>query len=69
MISFNDIEQFILHKNELCTKPEASGGNVEPMETDTASAVSAVTNLVHMPAPEHSEIGNVFLNCSIQNNN
>lgn len=63
MISFNDIEQFILHKNELCSKPEASGRNAEPMETESAAAVSAVTNLVHMPAPGHSGIGNVF--CSI----
>ncbi|XP_045192490.2 zinc finger protein ZFAT-like [Mercenaria mercenaria] len=52
MISFNDIEQFILHKNELCTKPEVSGEGAGTIEAEASTADNAVTNLVHIPSSE-----------------
>lgn len=52
MVSFNDIEQFILHKNELCSKPGSSGEHAEPMDTEVSPVVSGVTSLVQMPTQD-----------------
>ncbi|KAL4235227.1 hypothetical protein ACF0H5_006865 [Mactra antiquata] len=50
MVSFNDIERFIAHKNELCTK-QATSVKTESvaMETEESIPVTEVTNLVHIP--------------------
>lgn len=65
MVSFNDIEQFILHKNGVCTKPENSNDGQVAMETtqvtmemETSAAVGTVTSLVEMnSAEEYTNIG------------
>ena len=47
MTSFNDIEQFILHKNEQCGKAASSASSMplQAMESETSTAVHSVTTL------------------------
>ncbi|XP_060597542.1 zinc finger protein ZFAT-like [Ruditapes philippinarum] len=52
MVSLNDIEQFILHKNELCSKSATSQEGNQTMEAGATTQVNEVTNLVHIPSSE-----------------
>ena len=47
MTSFNDIEQFILHKNEQCGKAASTetAVQIQTLESETSTAVNTVTAL------------------------
>lgn len=59
MTSFNDIEQFILHKNDICTKPESD--KVEQVNVEPGESVS-VADMVHIPESTGLNMGKPFFN-------
>jgi hypothetical protein len=61
MVSFNDIEQFILHKNELCSKSATGQEGNQTMEAGATTQVNEVTNLVHIPSSEDMTMGIILM--------